>query len=61
MVVRCIASTNGKQSVGTGDHGNKDRSFYPFVERLIGTIRREYLFWTMVDVEKEAARIPTLL
>jgi hypothetical protein len=30
---------------------------HPFVERLIGTIRREYLdrmlFWTMVDLERK--------
>jgi len=32
---------------------------HPFVERLIGTIRREYLdqtlFWTAVDLEENAA------
>ena len=37
---------------------------HPFVERLIGTIRREYLdrtlFWTTVDLEK-AAGVPGLL
>jgi hypothetical protein len=30
---------------------------HPFVERLIGTIRREYLdrmlFWTMLDLERK--------
>jgi hypothetical protein len=33
------------------------RSVHPFVERLIGTIRREYLdhtlFWTMTDLENK--------
>ena len=37
---------------------------HPFVERLIGTVRREYLdrtlFWTTVDLEK-AAGVPGLL
>jgi hypothetical protein len=54
--------------------GNVSRHFYhavqltvcshPFVERLIGTVRREYLdrtlFWTAVDLEK-AAGVPGLL
>jgi hypothetical protein len=38
---------------------------HPFVERLIGTVRREYLdrilFWTTTDLEDEATRFPTLL
>jgi len=36
-----------------------------FVERLIGTVRREYLdqmlFWTRTDLEDKLPRIPTLL
>jgi hypothetical protein len=37
---------------------------HPFVERLIGTIRRECLdrtlFWTTADLEMKAPRFPTL-
>jgi putative transposase len=36
----------------------------PFVERLIGTVRREYLdrilFWTTVDLENEATQFSKL-
>ena len=38
---------------------------HPFVERLIGTIRREYLdrtlFWTTVDLENKLLQVPGLL
>ena len=38
---------------------------HPFVERLIGILRRECLdrtlFWTTTDLEGEATRFPTLL
>ena len=38
--------------------------FHPFVERLIGTIRREYLdrtlFWTMAGSGKQDARLQTI-
>jgi transposase InsO family protein len=38
---------------------------HPFVERLIGTIRREYLdhtlFWNTNDVEKKAGGFPPIL
>ena len=38
---------------------------HPFVERLIGTLRRECvdrtLFWTTTDLGGEAARFQTLL
>ena len=47
------------RSAGTGGSGNQNRSLcaasHPFVERLIGTVRREYLdrtlFWTTADLE----------
>src|SRR5262245_58740411 len=38
---------------------------HPFVERLIGTVRREYLdqmiFWTRADLEEKLLSFPTLL
>jgi putative transposase len=38
---------------------------HPFIERLVGTIRREYLdqilFWTTVDLEEKLAGFPELL
>jgi putative transposase len=37
---------------------------HPFVERLIGTIRREYLdqtlFWTAADLEEKTSNVPAL-
>src|SRR5437764_13949280 len=49
------------QSAGSRRQRNQDRPVvllsHPFVERLIGTIRREYLdrilFWTAVDLESK--------
>jgi len=38
---------------------------HPFVERLIGTIRREFLdqtlFWNAVDLEKKLGMFPSTL
>jgi len=49
------------QSADPGGNKNQDRPYvplsHPFVERLIGTIRREYLdhmvFWTSADLENK--------
>src|ERR1700722_8668811 len=49
------------QSADPGGKKNQDRPYvplsHPFVERLIGTIRREYLdhmvFWTSADLENK--------
>jgi hypothetical protein len=59
IMIRCIGSTNGNQSSSTRGDGNQDCPYvplsHPFVERLIGTLRREYLdrtlFWTTVDLD----------
>jgi hypothetical protein len=62
IMIRCIASTNGKPIFGLlGVTEIKTVPYmplsHPFVERLIGTVRSEYLdrilFWTTADLEKK--------
>jgi hypothetical protein len=58
-MILCIDFTNGKPIFGPRCDGNQDGPnvalSHPFVERLIGTIRREYLdrtlSWTTADLE----------
>ena len=60
IMIRCIDSTNGKPIFGYSKVTEIKTVPYvplshPFVERLIGTVRREYLdrtlFWTTADLE----------
>jgi rubrerythrin len=51
------------ESAGAGSVGNQNctvRTSIPFVERLIGSIRREFLdqmlFWTATDLEDKLVR-----
>jgi hypothetical protein len=48
IMIPCFGSTNGKRSVPVS---------HPFIERLIGTIRREYLdhllFWNESDLVRK--------
>jgi hypothetical protein len=56
------------QSADTGGERDQNRPYvpisHPFVERLIGTIRREYLdrtlFWTTADLENKLLDFQTI-
>jgi len=60
ITIRCIGSISGRPVCVSSKSRKSKRCFMfrcliPFVERLIGTIRREYLdqtlFWTAADLE----------
>ena len=61
-MIRCIGSISGRRTcVSSTSRKSKQcltfRLSHPFVERLIGTIRREFLdqtlFWTTADLEEK--------
>ena len=60
-MILCIGSISGKRPSSRRRYGDQNSAYvpisHPFVERLIGTIRREYLdrtlFWTAVDLESK--------